>query len=228
MRRLRDDPQCADEEFAALTAEADPGLHRGAELRSAGRHRRTLRCARHAPGGGDPARAGRQQPGRDGGRVRARRLRAARRAHDGPAERAPHARASSRAWWPAAASPTATCSAPGEGWAKSILFHEAVREEFERFFARSDTFTLGICNGCQMFAALKSIIPGTAHWPRFVTQPQRAVRGALLAGARCCRRPRCCSQAWPAPSCRLRWHMARAAQSSPPRRRRPRVRRVAL
>src|SRR5262249_4170931 len=56
----------------------------------------------------------------------------------------------------------------GEGWAKSILFHEAVREEFQRFFARSDTFALGICNGCQMFAALKSIIPGTEHWPRFV------------------------------------------------------------
>ena len=56
----------------------------------------------------------------------------------------------------------------GEGWAKSILFHEAAREEFQRFFERPDTFSLGICNGCQMFAALKSIIPGTELWPRFV------------------------------------------------------------
>jgi len=56
----------------------------------------------------------------------------------------------------------------GEGWAKSILFHDEVREQFRRFFARTDTFALGICNGCQMFAALKSIIPGTAHWPSFV------------------------------------------------------------
>src|SRR6516165_701468 len=56
----------------------------------------------------------------------------------------------------------------GEGWAKSILFHEAVREQFERFFSRADSFALGICNGCQMFAALKSIIPGTAHWPRMM------------------------------------------------------------
>jgi phosphoribosylformylglycinamidine synthase len=56
----------------------------------------------------------------------------------------------------------------GEGWAKSILFHAAVRADFERFFARADSFALGICNGCQMFAALKSLIPGTAHWPRFV------------------------------------------------------------
>jgi phosphoribosylformylglycinamidine synthase len=56
----------------------------------------------------------------------------------------------------------------GEGWAKSILYTRAVRDEFERFFARSDSFALGICNGCQMFAALKSLIPGTEHWPRFV------------------------------------------------------------
>ena len=56
----------------------------------------------------------------------------------------------------------------GEGWAKSILFHSAARDEFQTFFARPDSFALGICNGCQMFAALKSIIPGTAHWPRFV------------------------------------------------------------
>src|SRR6202043_369840 len=56
----------------------------------------------------------------------------------------------------------------GEGWAKSILFHGAVREQFAQFFARADRFALGICNGCQMFAALQSLIPGTAHWPRFI------------------------------------------------------------
>jgi phosphoribosylformylglycinamidine synthase len=56
----------------------------------------------------------------------------------------------------------------GEGWAKSILFHPAVRAQFERLFARRDSFAFGICNGCQMFAALKSLIPGSDHWPRFV------------------------------------------------------------
>jgi phosphoribosylformylglycinamidine synthase len=56
----------------------------------------------------------------------------------------------------------------GEGWAKSILFHERTRVEFARFFERSDTFTLGVCNGCQMMAALKQLVPGTEHWPRFV------------------------------------------------------------
>ncbi|MEO8020006.1 MAG: phosphoribosylformylglycinamidine synthase [Pseudomonadota bacterium] len=56
----------------------------------------------------------------------------------------------------------------GEGWAKSILYHAGVRDEFQRFLDRQDTFTLGVCNGCQMFAALKEIVPGAAHWPRFV------------------------------------------------------------
>jgi phosphoribosylformylglycinamidine synthase len=43
-----------------------------------------------------------------------------------------------------------------------------VRDDFTRFFARTDTFALGICNGCQMFAALKELMPGTEDWPRFV------------------------------------------------------------
>ena len=56
----------------------------------------------------------------------------------------------------------------GEGWAKSILYHARARDEFQRFLERTDTFTLGVCNGCQMFAALKEIVPGAAAWPRFV------------------------------------------------------------
>jgi phosphoribosylformylglycinamidine synthase len=56
----------------------------------------------------------------------------------------------------------------GEGWAKSILYHARTREAFQAFLERQDTFTLGVCNGCQMFAALKEIVPGAASWPRFV------------------------------------------------------------
>ncbi|MEJ0007427.1 MAG: phosphoribosylformylglycinamidine synthase [Steroidobacteraceae bacterium] len=56
----------------------------------------------------------------------------------------------------------------GEGWAKSILFNSRARAQFETFFARPDSFTLGSCNGCQMLAALKALIPGTDLWPRFV------------------------------------------------------------
>ena len=56
----------------------------------------------------------------------------------------------------------------GEGWAKSILFNPDVREQFSAFFQRQDTFTLGVCNGCQMVSTLKDLIPGADHWPRFV------------------------------------------------------------
>lgn len=56
----------------------------------------------------------------------------------------------------------------GEGWAKSILFNAQLREEFGRFFARPDTFGLGVCNGCQMLSALRELIPGADCWPRFV------------------------------------------------------------
>ena len=57
----------------------------------------------------------------------------------------------------------------GEGWAKSILFHNRVRDIFAAFFERSDTFGLGVCNGCQMMASIKELIPGAENWPRFVT-----------------------------------------------------------
>ena len=56
----------------------------------------------------------------------------------------------------------------GEGWAKTVLYNENVRAAFSAFFAREDTFTLGVCNGCQMLSQLKDLIPGAEHWPRFV------------------------------------------------------------
>lgn len=55
----------------------------------------------------------------------------------------------------------------GAGWAKSILFHETLREQFSDFFHRDDTFGLGVCNGCQMMSRLKELIPGSDHWPKF-------------------------------------------------------------
>ncbi len=56
----------------------------------------------------------------------------------------------------------------GEGWAKSIRFNAGLRDQFEAFFQREDSFTLGVCNGCQMVSTLKDLIPGAEHWPRFV------------------------------------------------------------
>ncbi|EBX5210407.1 phosphoribosylformylglycinamidine synthase, partial [Salmonella enterica subsp. enterica serovar Weltevreden] len=56
----------------------------------------------------------------------------------------------------------------GEGWAKSILFNHRVRDEFETFFHRPQTLALGVCNGCQMMSNLRELIPGSELWPRFV------------------------------------------------------------
>ncbi len=56
----------------------------------------------------------------------------------------------------------------GGGWAKSILFSEKLVAEFQQFFHRSDTFTLGVCNGCQMLSHLRALIPGAQHWPQFL------------------------------------------------------------
>ena len=55
----------------------------------------------------------------------------------------------------------------GQGWAKSVLLHEEARSDFQTFFQRPNTFTLGVCNGCQFLSKLKSIIPGTDLWPLF-------------------------------------------------------------
>jgi len=55
----------------------------------------------------------------------------------------------------------------GEGWAKTILFNGQMKDQFAAFFARGDSFGLGICNGCQMMSNLSPIIPGAEHWPKF-------------------------------------------------------------
>jgi phosphoribosylformylglycinamidine synthase len=56
----------------------------------------------------------------------------------------------------------------GEGWAKSILFNTRARDDFAAFFGRNDTFALGVCNGCQMMSSLHELVPGAQYWPRFV------------------------------------------------------------
>ena len=70
----------------------------------------------------------------------------------------------------------------GEGWAKTILFNTRARDEFAAFFARPDTFAVGLCNGCQMISNLKEIVPGAEHWPRFVrnVSEQYEARVALV------------------------------------------------
>jgi phosphoribosylformylglycinamidine synthase len=67
----------------------------------------------------------------------------------------------------------------GIGWARSITFNAALAAQFQAFFARSDTFGLGVCNGCQMFAELADIIPGAQHWPRFTTNQSERFEARL-------------------------------------------------
>ncbi|MDO8651509.1 MAG: phosphoribosylformylglycinamidine synthase [Undibacterium sp.] len=65
----------------------------------------------------------------------------------------------------------------GEGWAKTILFNAMMAEQFSEFFHRTDTFGLGICNGCQMMSNLKSIIPGATAWPKFTKNKSEQFEG---------------------------------------------------
>jgi phosphoribosylformylglycinamidine synthase len=67
----------------------------------------------------------------------------------------------------------------GEGWARSILFNPVLAEHFAAFFNRSDSFGLGVCNGCQMFAALAPIIPGAQDWPKFTTNRSQRFEARL-------------------------------------------------
>jgi phosphoribosylformylglycinamidine synthase len=68
----------------------------------------------------------------------------------------------------------------GGGWAKSILYNDAVRESFTAFFRRDTTFTLGVCNGCQMLAHLAPLIPGAASWPRFTRNVSEQFEARLV------------------------------------------------
>lgn len=68
----------------------------------------------------------------------------------------------------------------GEGWAKTILLHDKLRKQFSNFFARKDTFSLGVCNGCQMLSALKELIPGGELWPRFLKNASEQFEARLV------------------------------------------------
>ena len=68
----------------------------------------------------------------------------------------------------------------GGGWARSILFNNKMYDEFSQFFDRTDTFALGVCNGCQMLAQLKDLIPGAGHWPQFVRNHSEQFESRLV------------------------------------------------
>jgi phosphoribosylformylglycinamidine synthase len=167
LRRLRDDPICADEEFAAQTNLSDPGLSVALTFDA----NKDI-AAPYISRGVRPAVAILREQGVNSQvEIAAAFEFAGFESHDIHMTDLLSGRRSLKEFKGLVACGGFSYGdvlGAGEGWAKSILFHEAVREDFIRFFDRKETFSLGVCNGCQMFAALKSIIPGTELWPRFV------------------------------------------------------------
>ncbi|HTQ36203.1 MAG TPA: phosphoribosylformylglycinamidine synthase [Steroidobacteraceae bacterium] len=167
MRLLRDEPQCAREEFAAQLDAADPGL----EVRLAFDPQQDV-AAPWIRRGARPAVAVLREQGVNSQLEMAAALHlagfAAHDVHMSDLLAGTRSLREFRGLVACGGFSYGDVLGAGEGWAKSILFHERVREEFARYFARGDTFALGVCNGCQMMAALKQLVPGTEHWPRFV------------------------------------------------------------
>ncbi len=167
LQRLRDNPECAQQEFDALLDEADPGLSANLTFDPANDV-----AAPHIARGERPKVAILREQGVNGQVEMAAAFdRAGFAAVDVHMSDIIGGRVSLAGF-----SGLAACGGfsygdvlgAGEGWAKSILFNPRARDEFAAFFQRGDSFGLGVCNGCQMMSALHELIPGTEGWPRFV------------------------------------------------------------
>ena len=165
MQALRDHPDCAREAYEAVRDDDDPGLNVALGFPLPSMDRRPGRGAR-------PKVAILREQGINGQREMAAALdRAGFEARDVHMSDLIAGRASLEPFRGLVACGGFSYGdvlGAGEGWAKSILYTDPLREMFTAFFARADSFALGICNGCQMLAALKALIPGASAWPRFV------------------------------------------------------------
>ncbi len=167
MRRLRDDPDCADEEQAAALDSAAPGLRW-----QLGFDPQQDIAAPYIASGARPAVAVLREQGVNSQVEMAAALeRAGFEPHDVHMSDLLAGRRTLRGFRGLVACGGFSYGdvlGAGGGWANSILFHEATRREFAEYFARADAFTLGVCNGCQMLALLRELIPGAQHWPKFL------------------------------------------------------------
>jgi phosphoribosylformylglycinamidine synthase len=165
MQALRDDPQCAREAFDAVLDASDPGLNAKLTFPLPTERRAAARAGR-------PKVAVLREQGVNGQREMAATLdRAGFEAHDVHMTDLLSGRKSLDGYRGVVACGGFSYGdvlGAGEGWAKTILYHERARAMFAEFFGRSDAFALGVCNGCQMLAALKELIPGTETWPKFL------------------------------------------------------------
>ena len=170
MQRLRDNPDCAQEAYDALDDEDDPGLN--AVLSFPLEDRKEQRPGNRRPGNRRPRVAILREQGVNSQREMAAAFhRAGFDSYDVHMTDLFSGRVGLDEFRGMAV-PGGFCYGDvlgaGEGWAKSILYNDSVRETFETFFRRDDVFVFGVCNGCQMLSALQSLLPGVDHWPRFV------------------------------------------------------------
>jgi phosphoribosylformylglycinamidine synthase len=165
MQALRDDPDCAREAHESALDRADPGLNAKLTFPLPSERRAVARGAR-------PKVAVLREQGVNGQREMAATLdRAGFEAHDVHMSDLLGGRKSLEPYRGVIACGGFSYGdvlGAGEGWAKTILYHDRVRHMFAEFFARPDAFGLGVCNGCQMMSALQELIPGTESWPRFL------------------------------------------------------------
>ncbi|SNR75984.1 phosphoribosylformylglycinamidine synthase [Methylobacillus rhizosphaerae] len=167
MQKMRDNPQCAQQEYDRILDEQDAGLHAKLSFDPAENI-----AAPYIASGARPRMAILREQGVNGQVEMAAAFdRAGFQAHDVHMSDIISGRVSLKDF-----AGFVACGGfsygdvlgAGEGWAKSILFNPRAREEFWTFFNRADSFALGICNGCQMMSNLHSIIPGAGQWPHFV------------------------------------------------------------
>jgi phosphoribosylformylglycinamidine synthase len=167
MQRLRDNPQCADEEFERLGDADDPGLSARLTFEAG----EDIAAPFVSRGVRPRVAILREQGVNSQTEMAAAFLRAGFEPHDVHMTDVLRGRLSLAEFLGLIACGGFSYGdvlGAGQGWAKSILFNARARDEFAGFFARRETFALGVCNGCQMFSALRELIPGAGHWPQFV------------------------------------------------------------
>ncbi|MBI4693725.1 MAG: phosphoribosylformylglycinamidine synthase [Gammaproteobacteria bacterium] len=174
LQRLRDDPDCAAEELATILDREDPGLSFPLPVHA--RHK--------VRSGAKPRVAVLREQGVNGQREMAAAFdRAGFAAFDVHMSDLMSGRVALGAFQALVACGGFSYGdvlGAGSGWAKSVLFNDRVRAEFEAFFLRPETLTLGVCNGCQMLSQLKDLIPGAAHWPRFLRNRSEQFEARLV------------------------------------------------
>ena len=167
MQRLRDNPEAADEEYARMLDAADPGLAPrltfdpdqdvAAPFTATGVRPKVAILREQGVNGHVEMAAAFDRAGFDAYDVHMTDIAAGRRSL-----------AEFKGFVAGGGFSYGDVLGAGEGWAKSILFEARVRDQFATFFARGDSFALGVCNGCQMMSNLREMVPGAAHWPHFV------------------------------------------------------------